>query len=104
MSLRQPEPTSIARATGFNKTQVDRFYNLLKESIEQNEISPEKIFNVDESGMNTVQKPSKIIAKKGLKQVGKLTSAERGKTVTTICCINSLENFIPPLFIIPRKE
>ena len=104
MSLRQLEPTSIARATGFNKTQVDRFYNLLKELIEQNEISPEKIFNVDESGMNTVQKPSKIIAKKGLKQVGKLTSAEHGKTVTAICYIDSLGNFIPPLFIFPHKQ
>ena len=52
--------------------------------------------------MSTVQKPSRIIASKGMKQVGKITSAERGKTV--ICCMNSIGNFIPPLFIFPRKR
>ena len=104
LSLRQPEPTSLARATGFNKTQIDRFYSLLKELIEQNNIPPEKIFNVDESGMSTVHKPSKIIAQNCSKQIGKLTSAERGKTVTAICCMNPFGNFIPPFFIFPRKR
>ena len=104
LSLRQPEATSVARATGFNKIQVARFYSLLKGLIEENDIPAEKIFNIDETGMSTVQKPGKIIAQKGLKQVGKLTSAERGKTVNAICCMNSLANFIPPLFIFPCKR
>ena len=30
LALRTPEATSLMRTTGFNKPQVDRFYDLLK--------------------------------------------------------------------------
>ena len=44
------------------------------------------IWNVDETGVTTVQRPSKIVAKCGTKQVGALTSAERGRLVTVCGC------------------
>ena len=69
-----------------------------------NGIAPTMIYNVDETGITCVQKPIKIIAKKGTKQVGRLTSAERGKTVTVVCAMSASGNYIPPLFIFPRKR
>lgn len=36
------------------------------------------IWNIDETGVTTVQHPDKIIASKGSKQVGAATSGERG--------------------------
>ena len=51
--------------------------------------------------MSTVQKLSKVIAQKGLKQVGKISNAKKGKTV---CAMNAVGAFIPPLFIFPRKR
>lgn len=54
---------------------------------------PNQIYNVDETGISTVQDPGTIVATKGKKRVGSVTSWERGKT-----------GYIPPMFIFPRKR
>ena len=77
---------------------------MLKEIRLRNEIPPERIFNVDETGISNVQKPTKIIAKKGSRQVGKITSAESGKTMTVVCAMNATGTYIPPMFIFPCKR
>ena len=104
LSLKQPESTSLARATGFNKVRVNKFFDLLKQIISDSNIAPDKIFNMDETGMSTVQRSQKIITQKGVKQVEKISSAERGKTVTAICCMNSSGFYVLPIFIFPRKR
>lgn len=65
---------------------------------------PERIWNLDETGLTTVQNPKKIISPKGVKQIGKATSAERGQLVTLIACINAIGNHIPTMLIFPRVE
>ena len=72
----------------------------------QNNISPARIFNMDETGILILQKPGKILSQRGIKQVGKLTSLEKGKTITVVCAMNSIGNYIPPMFILyfPGKE
>jgi len=54
LALRKPEAVSIQRAAGFNKAKVDMFYQLLQSLLfdekGQQQIPPENIFNVDESG------------------------------------------------------
>lgn len=103
LSPRQPEATSAARAHGFNRQSVDRFFNLLTALMEEHNFPPDKIYNVDETGMTTVQtRPSKIIARRGKKQVGALTSAERGTLVTTEICMSATGAFVPPMFVWPR--
>lgn len=104
ISLRAPEPTSAARARAFNKPQVQKFFVLLEKVLSEEGIPPQRIYNMDESGLTTVQKPSKILAQKGKKQVGALTSAERGQHVTVAVCGNAAGNLIPPTLIIPRKN
>ena len=74
----------------------------MKEVLEQHQYQPGRIFNVDETGLTTVQKPPKVIAAKGAKQVGQITSAERGVLVTMVGCINAQGTFIPPFLIFPR--
>lgn len=104
LAIRKPEPTSIGRAVGFNRPQVDIFYENLHTLIEKNNLTAHKIWNVDESGLTTVHAPRKIIAKKGAKQVRKMTSGEKGKTVTIVCCMNAGGTYIPPILIFPRKK
>lgn len=102
LSLRTPEPTSLARATAFNQHTVGEFFELLKDVLSRYNFGPETIYNYDETGVQTVHKPSKIISEKGQRQVSKATSGERGQTVTVCCAINAAGNSVPPVFIFPR--
>lgn len=104
ISVRKPEATSIPRIRGFNKTEVTLFFTNMQEVMTKYKLSPTEIFNVDESGMGTVQEPGNILAPKGQKRVGSVTSWERGKNITVICCMNGAGRFIPPMIIFPRQR
>lgn len=104
ISLRKPEATSLNRAVGFNKNEVDLFYNNLGAVIMKHKFPPNRIYNMDETGISTVQKPGKILAPQGQKQVGGITSWERGKNITAVCAMSASGDYVPPLFIYPRKR
>lgn len=70
--------------------------------LEKHKFSAERIFNVDETGVSSVHTPPKVIASKKLKQVGGITSTERGFNTTVIACINAVGNSVPPVFVFPR--
>ncbi|XP_072380497.1 uncharacterized protein [Diabrotica undecimpunctata] len=67
-------------------------------------LTPDRIWNIDETGVTTVQKLSKVLAQRGKKQVGGLTSAERGVNVTIVAAMSASGNFLAPSFIFPRKQ
>lgn len=91
---------------GFNRVAVGNFLNFLDESIyKKYKITPQRTYNFDETGVSKVSiSHSKILALTGKRQVGTLTSAERGKLVTAIVCFSAAGNYMPPMFMFPRKR
>jgi len=105
LSLRKPQNLSMARIQGFTKESVAKFFSILKPELERIHFDETRVFNVDETGLTIVQhKATKIVTCKGKKSVHKLSSAERGATITVVTCMSAAGQYVPPLMIFPQKR
>ncbi|KAK9675198.1 CENP-B N-terminal DNA-binding domain [Popillia japonica] len=103
--FKRPENISKARIKGFTPENINKFFDVLEPAMEKINYNPSRLYNVDESGITTVQsKNSRVITLKCKKQVGTVTAAERGALVTGVFCMNPVGGFVPPLFVFPRKN
>jgi hypothetical protein len=89
--LRQPEANSVARARGFCKE------NVTDKIVNENNLDVGRIFNMHKTALSTVQKPQKVLARKGKHQVGAVTSVERGTNPRCMCCMSAAGMFVRPL-------
>jgi len=103
LSLRTPEGISAARVKGFTSENVARFFDIYESEVGKVNHQAHRIFNVDETGITTVQhRRSKVVSLRGKKEVASLTSAERGNLITVVTCMNATGTYVPPLIVFPR--
>ena len=69
--------------------------------MDDNKFTAEQIFNVDETGVTTVQNPKHVITAKGTRNVGSITSGERGELVAAVYTIGASGSVLPPMLIFP---
>ena len=101
--LKTPEAMSIARAMAFNKVNVEIFFNAYSDALARYNFTPDRIFNMDESGLSTVMKPVKVVCERG-RPVASQVARERGSHMTFVGFVNAAGGFIPPVFIYARKK
>jgi len=58
---------------------------------------------MDETGLTVVHQLGKVLAERGQKQVGKLTSSEVRQTVSIVCAVNIAGSYVPPFLFFKRK-
>lgn len=55
LRFRQPQAISVARAQAFTEENVAKFFSILKPELEKVQFRPNRVFNVDETGITVVQ-------------------------------------------------
>ncbi|GBM24904.1 hypothetical protein AVEN_23440-1 [Araneus ventricosus] len=103
LSFRKPLVTRQELVSSFNLTNVSKFFSNLQTFLNRLNLECVDIWNMDETGITTVQTPDSIIACKGFKQIGQITSAERGSLVTLAISVSASGNSIPPFSYIPES-
>lgn len=107
LPILKPTATSFSRANGFNAEAVNQFFYILEAEYAKHNYPADRMFNVDETGISVAQsKIPRVIGLRGKRQVGAMSSAERGSLVTVVCSKSACGNFIPDttLHIFPQKN
>lgn len=66
MQFRKPQSITIARAQNFTRENVEKFFGILKLELQKIHFKGNRIFNVDETGITTVQHaPESVLTVKG---------------------------------------
>lgn len=103
--LRKGDALAQPRANAVNAANLKNYFDLLEQTLKSNELfdSPNRIWNMDESGLPLDHKPSKVIAVKGTKRVHCRTSGNKMQ-ITILACANAVGTMVPPMVIFEGKR
>jgi hypothetical protein len=104
LQIVKPQKLSIARAQAASREKIDSYYKEKSTILTMNTIrdKPERIFNIDETGINTEHSPPRIVCDKSTKPQD--ISSTRLAAITIIAGGNALGNYLPPYYIFPGKR
>lgn len=105
LPLRKPAVCSLTGAIAFIRKNGGRLYNNFENLMGRSFPFAEgtSICILDETSKAMIQKPRKVIAPKGCKNIGKITSGERGTVVNACCIIRVSRVALPPVIVSKGK-
>lgn len=99
--MRKLESISISTS------EVNAYFVLVESILMRNSeevITPNCIFNLEETGIQFNSRPGQVLAKESCKALSTVTSTEKGKTITFIACCNTEGTFSSPACIKKGKK
>ena len=105
LSLRHGDATGHVRMNAITRENIQTYFDLLKEVLDENDFAPhpERMYNMDETGMPLDPKPPRVVTRKGQRKVRYRCSGSKGQ-ITVIGCCNGTGQAIPPMVIFNAKQ
>ena len=104
LKMVKPQKLHIARAKSASKEIIDKYFKELGTILRENDLmdAPERIFNIDETGISTEHSPPRIVCSKATDP--QAVTSPKSSNVTIIAGANALGNHIPPFYVFPGKR
>ena len=104
LKIVKPQKLSLARAKCASKETLANYFRELGTLLTTYNLKdhPERIFNIDETGISTEHSPPKIVCSKD--SVAQSVTSPKTFNVTIIAGGNALGNHIPPYYVFPGKR
>ena len=106
LCLRTASVVSKSRAIASNREVVDRYFDLLEETLNENDLrdKPGQIFNLDETGMPLDPKPPKTVHVRGDHNPYLVRGTGQKSQVSILACVSAAGQCIPPMVIWDRRS
>ena len=105
LRLRAGDSTAGVRMDAVNADNINAYYDLLRSVYDEFGFDdhPERIYNMDETGVPLQPRPPKIVAAKGQKKIRYRTSGQKSQ-ITVIACGSATGQVLPPFIIFAAKQ
>ena len=102
--LAKPQKLSLVRAKSASKPVIEKYYNDLESVMTEHNLTdkPERIFNIDETGITMEHTPAKIVCSSDT--TPQSITSSRGKNMTIIGCGSAAGFRLPPFYVFPGKR
>ncbi|XP_052809384.1 uncharacterized protein LOC128237844 [Mya arenaria] len=104
VTMTKPQKLSVIRAKCTSEEVLNNYFKELDKVLKAHNLheSPESIWNIDESGLQTEHSPRKILCMQGEK--ANTVTSNRGQTVTLTGCGSASGVHVPPYYVFPGKR
>ena len=88
-----------------NAENMREYFDLLRRVFDEFDFDahPERIYNMDETGVPLEPRPPKVIAQKGQRKIRYRTSGQKAQ-ITVIGCGSATGQIVPPFVIFAAKQ
>lgn len=104
LKLVKPQKLSVHRSKSTSQEKIKKYFEELSTIMVANNLldKPNRIFNIDETGITSDHAPPKIVCNRDTK--AQAVTSPRSSTITVIAAGNAIGNHIPPYFIFLGKR